>query len=170
MVSNADYAQNADDDLLVLDRQGEKLLHTELEKASYLSKSDGVYCIYPLAWKDNNTIVMERDIFDEKGQYLGRGVREVNINTGKFRDHLSGPDIEPTVMQDILGKHNARQWDLLHPLWSPDRSKLAYNTYFNTLWVYDVEKKQYYLVGTGTLVKLLDDRKLVWYKDLYSGL
>ncbi|OZB91662.1 hypothetical protein CJP46_26850 [Paenibacillus sp. XY044] len=153
----SDDTLGPDADLIVLDRSGNKLLHRP--RVSYLSHSDGLLFIYPLAWNDNETVTVPVDGYKE-----GRTRGVLHIRLDRMEASYEPDPSLPAVARRILAQHAhiANETDIAHfaaASGSPS-SLYAVQLFNHDVWLVDILKGTAFKAGVGYPLHWTKDARL----------
>lgn len=146
-----------DADLIVLDGDGNKLLHRP--RASYLSHSDGFLFIYPLAWNDNETVTVPVDGYKEGRT---RGVLHIRLNR-EGASYEADPKL-PAAARRILAQHArvAKETDITSFTAASGNPSGLYAVQLanRDVWIVDILKGKALKAGVGYPLRWTKDNRL----------
>ncbi|MBB3127291.1 hypothetical protein FHS19_001945 [Paenibacillus rhizosphaerae] len=146
-----------DADLIVLDRDGNKLLHRP--RASYLSHSDGFLFIYPLVWNDNETVKVPVDGYKEG---RSRGVLHIRLNR-EGASYETDP-LLPAAAWRILAQQapNVKETDIARFIAATGNASGLYAVLLanRDVWIVDILKGKALKAGAGYPLRWTKDKRL----------
>jgi hypothetical protein len=142
-------------DLLVISDKGKETLH--IQKAAYISHSDGYIGSYGLEWIVDNTI---RTMTEFPNDPIA-GQNEIDINTKSIKKiQNTNKDLE------IIKKITAEEKEFT-PFFSPDKSKILYVTrsnarFYEELWMTDITNNSTRFIGVGHFLGWISSNSIAW--------
>lgn len=141
VLTDSDYTLGSYADLWIFDAAGKQLFHHE--KAAYYGHSDGWHIIYPMAWRDNDSVAVPNTGRSDL-RFL-RGKLIYDIRKGLIAEEASGvrPEVVLSVLREAIPGWSGDEFDILRVL--PQPGERGESTYAAR-----VSGKGTYLIDTGT--------------------
>lgn len=167
VLTDSDRTLGSYADLRIFDAAGEQLFHHE--KAAYYGHSDGLHLIYPMAWRDNDSVAVPNTGRSDL-RFL-RGKLIYDIRKGLIAEEASGgrPEDVVSVLKEAIPGWSGDEFDILRVLPQPgDGAERYYAAHVSGKGTYfiDTAAGAATRIGSGTLLGWSSDGDmLTWYSS-----